>query len=295
MAAEGSLLPSVPGEPLGIAGGGGSLPRIIADAAAANGWRPHILGVADGIKSDWSPYPSRPMAWGKLGDGLNWLRVSGARKLVLCGTVSVRPDFKSILPSWRTLMMMREIFGVMRGGDDNLLRAATRTFEARGFEVVGVQAIVPSLLAPDGLIAGHAPDPHEEAAISRGVAAATTLGALDIGQAIVASRDRVVALEGIEGTREMLHRVADLKRRGRIGRNERCVLVKCRKPDQDDRFDLPSIGSATVDEAAEAGLAGIAVTAGGSLVLGLDDVRQAAHDKGIFVVGRRTIPNGGEI
>lgn len=279
------LKPDTPGEPLGIAAGGGILPRIVADASAAAGWSPHILAVADGIDAPWKPYVSRPMPWGQLGDGLRWLRTAGVRRLVLCGTVSARPDFRSILPSFRTLMMLRQIFSVIRGGDDSLLRAAAKTFEARGFEIVGVQSIVPSLLSYAGLIAGPSPSVGEEAAAERGFAAALALGALDIGQAVVASRDRVIALEGIEGTREMLGRVANLKRRGRIGRGERCVLVKRCKPNQDARFDLPSIGVSTVEEAAEAGLAGIALSAGEALLLGVDDIAAAARRHGVFVVG----------
>ncbi|GGD89362.1 hypothetical protein GCM10011390_05200 [Aureimonas endophytica] len=279
------LRPRATGEPLGIAGGGGSLPRVVADAAAANGWSPHLLGVGDGLATDWSPYPSRRMPWGQLGDGLAWLRDKGAHRLVLCGTISVRPDFRSIFPSIRTLLMLPQILSVVRGGDDSLLRAATRAFEARGFEVVGVQEIVPALLAPAGRIAGPAATVADEAAIERGFGAAAMLGALDIGQAAVASAERVIALEAIEGTREMLKRVADLHRRGRIGRSERCVLVKRCKPGQDRRLDLPSIGAATVEEAANAGLSGIAISAGEALMLDYDDLRRMADARRIFVIG----------
>ena len=78
---------------------------------------------------------------------------------------------------------------------------------------------------------------------------------------------------------------ANWKRRGRIGRGQRCVLVKRCKPDQDARFDLPSIGVSTVEEAAEAGLAGIALSAGETLLLGVDDIAAAARRHGVFVVG----------
>lgn len=279
------LRPGAKGEPLGIAAGGGSLPRIVVEAAEANGWSPRILAVGDGIDVDWSPYQSLPMPWGRLADGLRWLQGARARKLVLCGTISARPDFRSLVPSFRTLLLMRQILAVVRGGDDNLLRAAANAFAARGFEVVSVQAIAPALLAPLGAVAGSPPTGREAAAMERGFSAARTLGALDIGQAVVASDERVIALEGIEGTREMLERVADLRRRGRIGRNEPCVLVKRCKPGQDVRFDLPSIGVSTVEEAAAAGLVGVAVSARRTLILGLEDVQAAARSHGLFLVG----------
>lgn len=280
------MLPERPGEPLGVAAGGGTLPRMVVEAAVRSGWAPHVLAVADGIGADWNGHPARRMPWGRLGDGLRWLQASGVRRLVLCGTVSARPDFRSILPTLRTLLLMRQILTVIRGGDDNLLRAAAAAFEAKGFDVLAVQAIAPELVAPEGRIAGPMPLDEDQAAIARGFAAARALGGLDIGQAAVASRDRVIALEGIEGTREMLARVSELRRRRRIGRSERCVLVKCRKPGQDDRFDLPTIGVSTVAEAAEAGLVGIALSAGRSLLLGIDDIGKAAREHGIFVLGR---------
>ena len=117
------------------------------------------------------------------------------------------------------------------------------------------------------------------------LAAALRLGELDVGQAAVASQERVVALEGIEGTREMIGRVAGLRNRGRIGRKERCALVKRVKPAQDRRFDLPSIGARTVEEAAEAGITAIGVTAGESLIIGLEEVVEAAARAGIALVG----------
>lgn len=279
--------PAYPHEPLGVIAGGGDLPRLVAEEAMRNGWTPRILAIGDGMACDWSPHQSQPMAWSRLGDVFGQLRSSGVRRLVFCGTVSVRPDFRSILPSFRTLALLPQIFGVIRGGDDTLLRAAARALEKRGFELLAVQELVPELLMPEGSVTGAVPGRDEEEALKRGFEASRVLGLLDVGQAVVASKDRVIALEGIEGTREMLERVADLGRRGRIGSKERCVLVKGVKPHQDLRFDLPSIGVSTIEEAAAAGLAGIALTAGRALVMRIDDVTAAARRNGMFLLGRR--------
>ncbi|BDA84703.1 hypothetical protein Sa4125_22450 [Aureimonas sp. SA4125] len=279
------VAPRHAGEPLGIIAGGGDLPRLVAEQARLHGWTPKILAVGDGIGESWLPEDAWPMAWGRLGDAFAYLKGRSVRRLVLCGTVSVRPDFRSILPSLRTLAMLPQIFRVIRGGDDNLLRAAARAFEQRGFELVAVQEILPELLMPPGGVSCGAPGQDDRAALRRGFQAAGVLGALDVGQAVVASKDRVIALEGIEGTREMLQRVADLRRRGRIGSAEHCVLVKGVKPGQDLRFDLPSIGVSTIEEAAEAGLVGIGLSAGHALVIGLDDVTAAARARRIFLWG----------
>ena len=284
------VAPAFAGEPLGVIAGGGDLPRLVAEQAVLHGWTPTILAVGDGIGAAWLPSDAWPMAWGRLGDAFGHLKGRGVRRIVMSGTVSVRPDFRSILPSFKTLAMLPQIFRVIRGGDDNLLRAAAKAFEMRGFEMVAVQEILPELLMPEGPVTGLAPTEMDLVAMRRGFEAARVLGALDVGQAVVASRDRVIALEGIEGTQEMLARVADLRRRGRVSKKEHCVLVKGVKPGQDLRFDLPSIGTATIEQAAEAGLAGIGLSAGHALVIGIDDVIAAARTENMFLVGWPDLP-----
>jgi len=277
--------PDHPGEALGIVAGGGSLPRIVAEAARAAGWRPVVVRIGDGIGDDWSGYDGGAFAWGRTGDAIACMRASGVRRLVYCGTVSKRPDFRSLLPSVRTLLRLPAALRIVRGGDDRLLRTLTRYLEREGFEVLAVQEIAPRLLAPQGQLGHRAPRSDEAAALSLAAQAARQLGKLDIGQAVVASDNRVIALEGIEGTRAMLARVAELKAGGKIGKREHCALVKSVKPQQDQRFDLPSIGVATIEEAATAGISAIGVTAGRSLILGLDDVIAAADRHDIALVG----------
>ncbi|KQT48717.1 hypothetical protein ASG43_07580 [Aureimonas sp. Leaf454] len=281
----GIVVPAHAGEPLAVIAGGGDLPRLIAATAARRGFAPTILSIGDGLGTDWTPYPASDMAWGRLGDAFGHLKAQGVRRMVLCGTVSVRPDFRSIWPSLRTLALLPQIFQVIRGGDDSLLRAAAKAFEKRGFELLAVQEVAPELMMPAGNLTSRRPLESHRIAMTRGFEAARALGALDVGQAVVASKDRVIALEGIEGTREMLGRVADLRRRGRIGSAEHTVLVKSVKPEQDLRFDLPSVGRATIEEAAAAGIGGIALSARKALVIGFDDVVRAADAAGMFLVG----------
>lgn len=273
------------GERVAILSGGGSLPRIVAEKAAQLGLSPLIVPIADGMMEDWTAFDHRAFHWSRTGDVFAFLRSRGVARIVFCGTISVRPDYRSLLPSIKTLLMLPEIFRIVRGGDDSLLRAVARAFERRGFEIVPVQTIAPELLTPLGPVSIRRPSAPELAATDRALAAARRLGELDAGQAAVASQDRVIALEGIEGTREMLKRVADLRARGRIGRSEPCVLFKSFKPQQDERFDLPSIGIETVQDAASAGLSGIALSAGRSLIIGREDVLSETNEAGLFLLG----------
>jgi UDP-2,3-diacylglucosamine hydrolase len=146
---------------------------------------------------------------------------------------------------------------------------------------------MPDLLAPFGTMTEAVPDKNGQEEMDRALEAARALGKLDIGQGAVAVRGRVVALEGAEGTEAMLARVADMRAAGRISQKRGGVLVKTAKPGQEKRADLPAIGPETVDQAASAGLTGIAVEADASLILGFEETIRRANAQKIFVHGLR--------
>jgi len=165
------------------------------------------------------------------------------------------------------------------------LKMAIELIEASGARVIGVQDIIPELLAQTGPLGAIEPDKDDWKDIEVAAAAAVALGRLDVGQGAVAVGGRVVALEGPEGTDAMLARVAALRTEGRISTRRRGVLVKLCKPQQDLRADLPSIGASTIEGARAAGLAGIAIEAGRALVLERSATISQATEAGIFVTG----------
>jgi DUF1009 family protein len=135
------------------------------------------------------------------------------------------------------------------------------------------------------VVAGRAPDDDSDIRLGAGVLGA--LSPYDIGQGVVVADGRVLAVEAAEGTDAMLRRVAALREAGRIGLPRGVgVVVKAPKQRQDRRFDLPSIGPDTVLHAAHAGLAGVAVVAGGTIVAEPQRLVEAADSNGLFVFGR---------
>jgi DUF1009 family protein len=115
-----------------------------------------------------------------------------------------------------------------------------------------------------------------------------TLGPFDVGQAAVVANGHVIAVEAAEGTDQMLARIAQLRGVGRLTAPRGTgVLVKAPKPGQDRRFDLPSIGPRTIELIATAGLAGLAVTAGSTMIAEAEAAIAAADRENIFVVGVR--------
>jgi DUF1009 family protein len=219
---------------------------------------------------------------------LRLARAEGCRDIVFVGT-ALRPPFRSLRMDWLTLRLLPRILRAYRGGDDHLLSSIARGFEDYGFRVLGAHEVAPEILMPEGPIGSLRPSERDQADIARALALLTATGPFDIGQAAVVAENHVLAVEAAEGTDAMLGRIADLRAAGRIAAPSGTgVLVKAPKPQQDRRFDLPAIGPRTVDETARAGLAGIAVVAGGSIVAQPAALATAADKAKIFVVGINT-------
>ncbi|MEI2300289.1 LpxI family protein [Ensifer sp. MJa1] len=272
---------------LAIIAGGGALPHHVAEALRARGENPFIIALSrEAEEADWVGFDHSVLGIGDFANISRTFRDEGIDRVVLSGWVRRRPEWRDIRPTLRTLAKIPSVLKTLvSGGDDAVLRMAMELIEASGAHVIGVHEVVPNLLADPGPIGAFAPDGDDRRDIEAGIAAANALGALDVGQGAVAIGGRVVALEGAEGTDQMLERVIALKAEGRVSSRRRGVLVKLCKPGQDLRADLPSIGPSTVALAEKAGLAGIAVEAGRALVLERAEAVDIANRAGLFVVG----------
>jgi DUF1009 family protein len=274
--------------PLAIICGGGSFPFVVADAVARRGRRVMLFAIrgwADPAAV--ARYRHYWAGLGQFGRFRRLARAAGCREVVIIGTM-LRPKLTQLHPDLATLRYLPRISRLLRGGDDHLLSGVARIFEENGFTLLGAHEVAPEILIPEGTLGRHRPSERDLADIARGLALIGVMGPFDIGQAVVVADNYVLAVEAAEGTDRMLERVADLRRvrrlpfTGKVG-----VLVKGVKPGQDRRLDLPSIGSRTVEAAAEAGLAGIAVEAQGAITADLADFVRAADAAGLFVVGVR--------
>jgi DUF1009 family protein len=265
--------------PLGILAGGGALPRRLI-AACRDVARPCFVVAFEG-QADAATVADVPHGWAALGAAgrvFDLLRGAGVHEIVLAGAIR-RPSLLELKPDVKGTQLLARI-GLRAFGDDGVLRAVIAELEREGFRVVGVQDVLGSLPAPAGQLGRIAPDDQARADIARGVEVARALGAVDVGQAAVVQQGIVLGVEAVEGTDALLGRVGALRRDGPGG-----VLVKLAKPAQDRRVDLPTVGVATVEKAAAAGLAGIAVEAGATLVLDLAGVIAAADAAGLFLEG----------
>ncbi|MCK0195656.1 UDP-2,3-diacylglucosamine diphosphatase LpxI [Ancylobacter sp. 6x-1] len=271
--------------PLGIICGGGAFPIAVARAAQAAG-RPVVLFALRGSAGqEVEAFPHVWIPMGRFGFLQAELKRHGCREVVMIGNV-MRPRIRDIRLDWATLKRMPRVLRMFRGGDDHLLTGVARLFEEAGFRLLGAHEVAPSILAPEGVL-GRVQPRHEERDDARiGMRALHVLGPLDIGQGLVVMSGHVVAVEAAEGTDLMLERCADLRQRGRIKAPNPCgVLVKRPKEGQDRRLDLPSLGPQTVQGVAKAGIAGIAIEAGGVIVSEFEELVRQADEAGIFLLG----------
>ncbi|MBE0530864.1 MAG: UDP-2,3-diacylglucosamine diphosphatase LpxI [Rhodospirillales bacterium] len=270
---------------LGILAGGGTLPALLVDTCIRQR-RPFFVIAFEG-QADAALVAARPdgqavpHAWvrvGAAGRAVRLLRREGVRDLVMAGRMR-RPSLVSLRPDLWALRFLLRHCGLKRG-DDALLRALIEALGEEGFTVVGVDSLLPDLVAQAGVLGAVQPDAAALADVRLGVEAALSIGARDVGQAAVARRGRVIGREGREGTDAMLAACAGERPGTPSG-----VLVKMAKPGQERRVDLPAIGLGTIAAAARAGLAGIAVEAGGALLVERDGLIAAADAAGLFVIG----------
>lgn len=276
----------VPDGPLVLVAGAGRLPELVAASLDRAGRTFRVLAIRG--------FAERPMR-ARAEASVDLLDIAGILKvlkawapaaIVPAGGVS-RPNPAAILNAAAALRNREALRAIASGGDDRLLRGALALLEENGHHVVGVHAVAPDLLSPEGQLGRHAPDAASDVSIATGRALLAALSPFDVGQAIVVAAQRAITVEGPEGTDRMLARARALSRRplGFGTAQPGTVLVKLAKEGQDLRVDLPAVGPRTVVKAAAAGCAGLAIQAGLTLVIDRPATIAAADRLGLFVVG----------
>ena len=269
---------------LGLIAGGGDLPKHVALAAKQDGHELTVIalnGFADA--SDFTASKSFGVA--EFGKMTKALKKAKATHVCFAGIVK-RPDFKSLKPDLKGMLHMGGAVKAAKQGDDALMRYLLELFEKEGFEVIAPQDVCQSLLLPEGMLGSvQLTETHmSDARIACTIA--SKIGALDIGQGAVVCNGVVLAVEAQEGTDAMLRRVAELPAEIRGSVSERKgVLAKMVKPTQETRVDLPTIGPATIENAAAAGLAGIVAEGGRAFIIDREQVIALANAAGLFIAG----------
>lgn len=260
---------------VGILAGTGPLPKRLVDACRAQDRGVFVITFeGDNLNADIGDAPNECVHLGKVGTILRRLKEERCEEVAMAGHFQ-RPAYNQLKLDLKGARLIPKLLRAK--GDDALLRVLAGVLEQEGLKVVGPETLLPGLQIGPGTFGAATPSAEHDADIATARDLLRVLGPYDIGQGVIVRRKRVLGIEGPEGTDNLIDRCAGVD--GETGG----VLVKMRKPGQDNRVDLPSIGLETVRRCVAANLSGIAVEAHAALVMDQDDLRQKADAHGFFV------------
>jgi DUF1009 family protein len=276
---------------LGLIAGNGRFPFLLLDAARAQG----LAVVVAAIREETDPEIDRravaddriTVEWlslGELSRLIELFRKEGVSKAVMAGQVKHKQIFSSIRPDWR---LAKLLLNLRSRNTDMLLGAVAKVLGDEGIELIGSTAFLEPLLAREGVLTARAPDDEERKNIEYGLGVARAVAGFDIGQTVVVAAQACVAVEAMEGTDAAIERAAALMSTLEDDAStleRRLTVVKVAKPQQDIRFDVPVIGTRTVETMIRAGASCLSVEAGRTLLFDREALVKRADEAGIAIV-----------
>ena len=272
--------------PIGLLAGSGRFPILFAEKARRLGLPVVCVGISDEAPAELIPLVDR-FYWAgltRLGRMIRCFKREGVRQIVMAGKihkVKMNTPFRLLryIPDWR---MMRAWFFLPRkdNKDDTILLGVIKEFEKDGMTFASALEFCPELLVKIGVLTRRAPSAAEVADIAFGWELAKEMGRLDVGQSVAVREQAVLAVEAIEGTDQAILRAGALCPRGGI------VVVKVAKPQQDMRFDVPTIGCTTIESMRRAGARVLAIEGDKTIIIDLEQTIALADKYGITVVAK---------
>ena len=265
-------------ETLGLLAGIGHLPVDVAQSAKKLGYK--VVAIA--VVADTDPeLPENADVFytinvGKVGKILQTLKLHDVKNVTMIGKVTKEVLYKNgvMIPDLTTI---RVLASLPDRKDDTIMNAIVKLIEDEGMHVMDQTVLIQPLLPEPGVLTKRKPTEQEWEDMRFGFRMAKELGRLDIGQTVVVKNRAVMALEAIEGTD------ACILRGGFLGKGG-VVVAKTAKPAQDNRFDMPSVGTTTLTSMIHAGATGIVIEAGRTLLVDRKRTLAMAEEKGITIV-----------
>jgi DUF1009 family protein len=268
-------------EKIALIAGDGNLPKLIIDELNKQKIDFIILipgnNLYEKTLANTKCFPIKP---GKVKQILNILNHEKVTSIIFAGHIK-RPGLLSLNFDSVGLSLLAKITACKIQGDNSVLSVISKFLEEQGFKVIAPNIILPSLLAPTGILGKIQPDEDDLKDIKLGQKVLSTLSDMDIGQAVIVENNYVLGIEAAEGTDNLIIRCKELKRENM----RKGVLIKMKKTNQDARLDLPTIGPITIENVFKSNLKGIAITAQKSIIINLAEVVRLADKYGIFIIG----------
>jgi DUF1009 family protein len=268
---------------LGLIAGNGAFPFLVLDAARRLGHDVTVIAVEHEASPDLAEAASREpraechwVALGQLGRAIDVMRSAGVTRAVMAGQVKHTSIFSGAMPD---RLLLSVLLKLRSKNTDALISAIADVLRDHGIDLIDSTSFLTPLLARAGVLTSRQPTAEERGDFEFGYRMADQIAGLDIGQTIAVKSAAVVAVEAMEGTDEVIARAGRLAGPG-------VRIVKVAKPGQDMRFDVPVVGTATIEAMRAAGATALSVDAGRALLLDGDDAIRAADAAGICIVGR---------
>ena len=269
---------------IGILAGAGQFPISVARELQLQGYEVYAIGVigmvADELGNFCHRFAKAPLA--RIGTAIRFFKQHGVQEVMMAGKIEKTVLFDRyrwwrLLPDFRTLQMWFNLAWENRK-DDTILLAVIKEFEKDNIQFASAVEYCPSLLVSHGFLTRKKPSEDQWKDIRFGWEIAKEIGRLDIGQTVIVNDMAVMAIEAIEGTDRAIIRAGELCRRGGY------TIVKVAKPQQDMRFDVPTIGMKTIQTMYDAGGKVLAIEAGKTILLEDEAVIDLANKLGIIIV-----------
>jgi len=290
MRREGGITTNPMNNRIGLMAGWGRYPILVADGLRQRGYEVYCLGISG--HADWGLaehcHDFRFTGLGRMGSHIRYFRRHAVKQVTMAGKIHKvllfnrhfvwqhLPDFKSI----RTFFP-HFITGRQDRRDDTLLTAGVDGYGRSGLEILPATDLVPELLIKSGRFSGGRLTAKQRQDIQFGWQLAKQMGGLDVGQSVAVKGQAVLAVEAVEGTDQCIRRAGTLCKSGGF------TVVKVAKPQQDMRFDVPTIGLATLQMMVNAGASVLAIEADKTIVVDQPQVVDFAQRHGIHLVALR--------
>ena len=271
---------------IGLIAGWGRYPIVVAEALHSLGFRIYCLGVkhhADPILMDLCD-DYQPIGLAKLGKAIRYFRSNGVRHATMAGKIHKVLLFQKFywlkhLPDLQFLLTFYPQFITRTRDrkDDTMLGTIVDAFAKFGIKIAPATDYAPNLLVGAKQICGalsHA----QRKDCEFGWELAREMGRLDVGQSVAVKDQAVLAVEAVEGTDECIRRAGKLCPAGGF------TIVKVAKPQQDMRFDVPTIGLGTLRTMVEAGAKTLVVEAEKTIILDEAEFVRFAHQNNLKIV-----------
>lgn len=272
------------GKTVGLLAGSGRFPILFAEAALRQGWEVACVGIRYEAPEELRHLCTsfHEVGVSKLGRMIRTFRREGVEQIVMAGKVtkSVMYTPWRFVQLWPDLRMIHMWYRTCRADkrDDSILLAVIAEFESDGMTFGSALDYCPELLVNAGTLTRRGPTAQEWKDIDFGWHLAKEMGRLDVGQSVAVKERAALAVEAIEGTDRCIERAGHLCRAGGW------TLVKVAKPQQDMRFDVPTVGTATIENLHRARAKVLAIEAGKTIVIDQPEVVELADRYGLAIV-----------